>query len=246
MRAYRGVTAWIYALWLGASTGLAQTGSTASRADIGPVQGITVLVILVVALGGLIVVELVRQRAPGSKFATRSPAGRAASGAEQVAPEGSGKEGAMTSTERNFLRAVVTGFIATFTFTMAGFWQAGIGVPKLDVASLMAGNMGHAYVWGQAVHFLNGIVLALIYAFWLYHWIPGPRLIKGVIYGILTTIAAGLIVVPLVSAGTPEPTGIFFSNTPMPGMMVLAAFIVHLVYGITLGLGYKPSEETSP
>ncbi len=51
-------------------------------------------------------------------------------------------------TQANFLRAVVAGFIATYVMTMTGFWQAGIGLPKMDPAGLMARQMGQAYGWG--------------------------------------------------------------------------------------------------
>ncbi len=144
----------------------------------------------------------------------------------------------------NFLRAMVAGFIATYVMTMTGFWQAGIGLPKMDPAGMMAAQMGQGYGWGQAAHFLNGIILALIYARWLYGLLPGAPLLKGVLFGIMATIAAVVAVVPLISASMPTPVGIFFSNTPMPGAMLLGALIGHLAYGVALGLAYCPAEES--
>lgn len=145
----------------------------------------------------------------------------------------------------NFLRAVTAGFIATFAMTMMGFWQAGIGLPKFDVGALLAANMGHEYGWGQAAHFIDGMLLALIYARWLYGMLPGPALVKGIVYGIIATIAAQVVVVPLVTAPLAEPAGFFFARTPMPGMMMLGSLIIHLAYGITLGILYIPAEEAS-
>ncbi len=145
-------------------------------------------------------------------------------------------------TQANFLRAVVAGFIATYVMTMTGFWQAGIGLPKMDPAGLMAMQMGQAYGWGQAAHFLNGIILALIYAQWFYGRLPGGGLVKGIIYGVLATIAAVAVVIPLISASTANPAGIFFTNTPMPGAMLLGALAGHLGYGVALGLAYTPTD----
>lgn len=144
----------------------------------------------------------------------------------------------------NFLRAITAGFIATFVMTVTGFWQAGIGLPKFDVGSMLAANMGHGYGWGQAAHFIDGMLLALIYARWLYRVLPGPVLVRGILYGIITTVAAGVIVVPLITASLAEPAGFFFARTPMPGMMILGSLIIHLAYGIILGILYIPAEES--
>ncbi|GBD39161.1 hypothetical protein HRbin37_01428 [bacterium HR37] len=135
----------------------------------------------------------------------------------------------------NFMRSVLAGFIATYVMTMTGFWQAGLGLPKIDVGAMLAANMGHTYAWGQLAHFINGIILALIYAKWLYKVLPGHRVVKGIIYGIITTIAAGLVVVPLAS-----PAGVFFTRTPNPAIMIIGSLVIHLAYGFTLGVIYCP------
>ena len=146
--------------------------------------------------------------------------------------------------QANFLRAVVAGFIATYVMTMTGFWQAGIGLPRMDVGAMLAGNMGHSYNWGQTAHFLNGILMGLVYAQWLYGRLPGVPLVKGILFGIMATVAAGLVVVPIITASMENPAGVFFSKTPMPGAMIMGSLAVHLAYGIALGLTYRPAEET--
>lgn len=138
----------------------------------------------------------------------------------------------------NFWRATVAGFLATYVMTMTGFWQAGVGLPKLDTAATLAANMGHGYAWGMAAHFLNGTILALIYATWFYDRLPGGRLAKGVVYGLILTLVAWVVVGPLVS-----PAGPFFLNTPAPLMMLAGSLIVHLGYGIALGLSYTPEAQ---
>ena len=147
-------------------------------------------------------------------------------------------------TGANFLRAVVAGFIGTYVMTMTGFWQAGIGLPKMDPAGLMAANMGQRYGWGQAAHFLNGIILALIYARWVYGRLPGAPVVRGILFGLVATIGAVVVVVPLISASMETPVGIFFTKTPMPGAMLLGALVGHLGYGVALGLIYTPTEQT--
>lgn len=135
-------------------------------------------------------------------------------------------------TRVDWIRTIVVGVLATHIMTMTGFWQAGLGLPKMDVGKMLAANMGHEYAWGQLAHYFNGILLALIFAGWLSRLLPGSGLVKGLAYGLLTTVAAQLVIVPLAS-----PAGIFFSNTPNPGWMVLGGLVPHLAYGVAVGLG---------
>jgi uncharacterized membrane protein YagU involved in acid resistance len=198
-------------------------------------EALLVLGIVLIVLVGLIVMEWVRRGPPRRAERVRETV-------EEPAEPIRTKEAFMSGMERNFLRAAIAGLIATYVFTMAGFWQVGIGLPKVDVGQMLADNMGRSYIWGQAAHFINGVLLALIYA-WLYRWLPGPGVVKGLLYGILAMIAAGLAIVPLVTASMPAPAGIFFTQTPDPGMMSLGALVAHLLYGITLGIAYRPVEE---
>lgn len=139
-----------------------------------------------------------------------------------------------------FVKTVVAGLVATFVMTLTGFWQSGLGLPPVDVAGMLMGSMNAAHpeldpygiVAGNVVHFANGVVLALIFVAFLYDRIPGNWIVQGLVYGVLTTLAAAIVVVPL-AAGA----GIFFTNTPMPGAMTLASTVIHLAYGLTLTLG---------
>ncbi len=67
-------------------------------------------------------------------------------------------------------------------------------------------------------------------------------MVTGIIYGVLATIAAVAVVIPLISASTANPAGIFFTNTPMLGAMLLGAWAGHLGYGVALGLAYTPAD----
>lgn len=141
-----------------------------------------------------------------------------------------------------FVKTALAGVIATFVMTLTGFWQSGLGLPAVDVAGMLMGSMNAAHpdadpygiVAGNVVHFANGVVLALVFVAFLYDRIPGNWVVRGLVYGVLTTLAAAVVVVPL-AAGA----GIFFRNTPMPGAMTLASTVIHLAYGLTLGLALE-------
>jgi len=153
----------------------------------------------------------------------------------------------------NFWRAAVAGFFATFIMTATGLWQPGLGLPRVDVGMMTMGGLNgpleegaeptYGIAWGQAAHFLNGIVLAFIYAMWVHGRLPGPGWIKGLIYGVILTVIAGVVVAPIVTAAAGQPAGILFANTESPVMRVIGALVIHLAYGIALGLGYKHRGE---
>lgn len=136
---------------------------------------------------------------------------------------------------------VVAGLVATFVMTMTGFWQAGLGLPPMDVGAMLAGSMNvggdseaYGIVAGNLAHFANGVVLALIFVAFLQWRLPGGWMLQGVIYAVVTTLAAALVVVPL-AAGA----GVFFSNTPMPGPMTVASTVIHVAYGLSLTLALE-------
>lgn len=149
-----------------------------------------------------------------------------------------------TIDKRTFWATVVAGLVATFVMTMTGFWQGTLGpLQHMDVGAMLAGsmNLGHedpryGIVAGNVVHYLNGVILALIFVAFLQNVTPGGWLVQGIVYGILLWIAAGLIVVPL---ATGTQAGLFFLNTPMPGSMLLSSLTFHLAYGVALTLSLQ-------
>lgn len=147
---------------------------------------------------------------------------------------------------RAFWRTVISGIIATFVMTAAGFFQAGIGLPAIDVGNMLLDSFNGAHegdpytlIAGNLAHFANGVILALIWVAFLQKKIPGNWFIQGIIYAVITTVAAGLIVVPLATAAAGMGAGILFFNTPMPGIMILGSLVIHIFYGITLTLSLK-------
>ncbi len=142
----------------------------------------------------------------------------------------------MALSQHTFWKTVIAGGIATFVMTVTGFWQSGLGLPPIDVGAMLTKNMTAAHpdqpygLWaGNLIHVLNGILLALLWVIFGQPRIPGHWFAQGLLYGIMTTLAATTIVVPLVAGA-----GVFFSNTPAPAMMTLASLSVHLAYGLAL------------
>lgn len=146
-----------------------------------------------------------------------------------------------------FWKTVTAGFIATFVMTITGFWQSGLGLPPIDVGAMLAQNMTAAHpeqpyglLAGNVVHFVNGILLALLWVSFGQSHIRTNWFVQGLVYGIITTLAAAIVIVPLVAGA-----GVFFSNSPAPVMMTLASLSIHLAYSLALTLSLKVAGVSS-
>lgn len=145
-----------------------------------------------------------------------------------------------------FWRTVISGFIATFVMTMISFLQGGLGLPVVDVGHIITGSFNDVHVaepynifWGNLAYYIVGVLLALIWVVFLHNRLPGNWFLKGLIYGLIISVVAGLIVSPLVSLAAGDWFGIFYLDTWTPGLILLAGLIMHLGYGIVLLLCLK-------
>jgi uncharacterized membrane protein YagU involved in acid resistance len=133
----------------------------------------------------------------------------------------------------NFAKAVVAGLVATLVMTAVGLWAAPMmGIPPMNPADMLAGQMGGNILLGWMGHLMIGIILAVIYAA-LAPRIPGPFPLRGALYGIAPWLLAQLVVMPMM--GMP----VFSGSMPM----AMGSLIGHLVYGAVLGAIYGAEAE---
>lgn len=153
------------------------------------------------------------------------------------------------SQSHSFWETVFCGFIATFVMSMVSFLMGGFNLPIIDVGYILQEIFNHIHendpytiVWGNAAYYFGGILLALFWVTFLQHKIPGHWSVKGILYGIIISVVAGVIISPIVSMAGGEPFGIFYSDTWYPILTTLAGLIMHLAYGISLLLCLEYSE----
>ncbi|MDZ7805590.1 MAG: hypothetical protein U5K71_00570 [Gracilimonas sp.] len=148
-----------------------------------------------------------------------------------------------------FFRTVICGFIATFAMAMVAFFQSGIGLPVIDVGHILTesfneihGTGAYHIIFGNLAFNIGGVMLALIWVVYLQHRIPGNWFVQGLIYGVIISILAGLVVSPFVSAAAGESFGIFYSNTWVPGKFIFAGLLMHVAYGLVLTQSLKVAD----
>lgn len=150
-------------------------------------------------------------------------------------------------------RAVISGFIASsvmlFAFGVAYVVASSLGTLQLSRRS----GAGAFHIWLQnltnnpitdlaanslyvaiGLFLAGGLAWAIIYALWFEPYLTGPAWLRGALYAFIPGVLSQLIVMPLVGGGL---AGFALGAGPLPA---LGALLLHLVYGITLGVVYGP------
>ncbi len=139
-----------------------------------------------------------------------------------------------TDLKKKLLRAILGGFIGSIVFTLMGKFVAPImmGHP-MDVAALMAPALGGSHIAGVVAHFATGTIAYPIgYLLTVFHWVPGPAAIRGIIFGICAYLVAMMVVMPALGHG------LFLGAAPK----AMVALVAHIVFGAILGgVTGKPS-----
>ena len=121
-----------------------------------------------------------------------------------------------------------------------GYWMEGVfGLPRYDVTLggtvFLGQDKPGRWTLGFLVHEIDAVIFALIYAGFLYDIIPGADYLKGVIFGVVLTIAIFILGTIGSIAG-----GKVFKAIPNKPKDLLTSLILRLIYGVVLGLMYTP------
>lgn len=141
-------------------------------------------------------------------------------------------------------RAAVAGLAATAAYSVAMQTDKYITGNHFNDVTFIQGLLGDIHAssrgattlaWG--LHFLNGAMLAEVYAAVGKRLLPGPNWLKGTIFGSLFIIAAWPLT-PLVDRYHP-----MVKTGHLPRLASWTSFwqnvLRHLVFGLTLGLLYR-------
>ena len=141
----------------------------------------------------------------------------------------------------NLTKAIVGGLAGTVVMSLMMRFVAPmmLGHP-MDIAGMLANMMGGVWAVGMAVHLMNGVVIfPLVYAFIAFRYLPGPPVLRGLLWGTVLWLAAETMVMPMAGAG-------FFSSEIGGAKAVMAALMGHLVYGALLAYIAGPATQDAP
>ena len=134
-----------------------------------------------------------------------------------------------------FLMIASAGFLATYVHMMFALWADRFGMVRLDFAHglsmLSFGKSfdGHPPYWlGLVAVHLNGIVFALLYATVAGSYLPGPPVVRGLIWGGVLLFGSQCVFNPFITHH-----GLFARK--MHPRAWQTAVLVHAIYGTILG-----------
>lgn len=146
-----------------------------------------------------------------------------------------------------WIGAIVWGLVATVVFTLFGKLGVRMDMTRMDIGDLLGSvfarpKTGEAQVIGLAMHHMNGVLLAVAWAYGAAlanvaaTWWSG--LIWGVILTALTYLMLGTIgsVHPAIRRGDQDDPG--FAGLSLGPMTAVGSLMGHLAYGGILGAAY--------
>jgi hypothetical protein len=136
----------------------------------------------------------------------------------------------------NVARAAIAGLVGTAAMTALLLVEPSIGLPKIAIGQVLSTSLGlttaHLAIgpaFGWCLHFVIGMVLAVIYARAFDERLPGPPIVRGMLYGAMVFVVAQVVFMPLVGGG-------FFSRGDLE--LITGSLLGHLLYGGVVGWSY--------
>ena len=132
----------------------------------------------------------------------------------------------------NIKAGVIAGFVATVVLSLVMVMKTAMGVmPELNAIKMLAGMMNMPLVTGWVAHFMIGTVVWGVLFAALVNKLPGSTLMSAIIFSIGAWLM--MMIGPMPMAGA----GLFGMNLGM--MAPVATLVLHLIWGVVLGLTYK-------
>lgn len=122
---------------------------------------------------------------------------------------------------------------------IAGLWAGRVpGLAAVDIADFgrryMVSDRPSAWFFGLASHLVNSVLLTLLWASVVEPNLAWPRWLQGGAFGVLLALTfAGALVAPMAGLG-------FLGRKTEGGAFARTGLLVHLIWGILIGLIYVP------
>jgi Family of unknown function (DUF6789) len=145
----------------------------------------------------------------------------------------------------NVLGAVIAGLVGTVAISMVMAMAPKMGMPKMDIVDMLSTMFGKPNrTLGWMMHFMMGIIFALIYSFIWSSGIGSPTWLNGLIFGAVHWLVAGMIMGMIpgmhagIKSGAVKAPGLWMTNNG--GMMAFVGGLMgHLVFGLVVALIYN-------
>jgi hypothetical protein len=145
----------------------------------------------------------------------------------------------------NVLGAIIAGLVGTVAISMVMGMAPRMGMPKMDIVDMLSTMFGKPNrTLGWMMHFMMGIIFALIYTFLWSLGIGSATWLNGLVFGAVHWLVAGMVMgmIPMLHAGIKsgavKAPGLWMTNNG--GMMAFVGGLIgHLAFGLVVALIYN-------
>jgi len=145
----------------------------------------------------------------------------------------------------NVFSAILAGLVGTLGISMVMAIAPKMGMPKMDIVDMLSTMFGNPNrVLGWMMHFMMGIIFALIYAFLWSLGVGSATWLNGLIFGAVHWSVVGMIMgmIPMMHAGiksgTVQAPGLWMTNNGGT-MAFVGGLMGHMVFGLVVALIYN-------
>jgi uncharacterized membrane protein YagU involved in acid resistance len=128
-------------------------------------------------------------------------------------------------------KGMEAGFAATVLITILVFIQQTLGLsPEFNLIAMATKAVGGDTIMGWIAHFfMGGVVWGIGFAVASPHW-PGPHWLRGALFGVLAWLIMMVAILPMI--------GYEMFAAGMGPTIPVASFVLHLIFGLTMGETY--------
>ncbi len=130
-------------------------------------------------------------------------------------------------------KSIIAGIIGTAAMSMLMMVAGQLGMPTMEPPLMLSTTMGVPVLVGWIMHFMIGIVFALMYVY-LFRGVLsgiGSTAVKGVVFGLIAFVFAqiGMTLMGMLFSTMPEPQG-------NRALMMVSGLVGHVVFGLIVAM----------
>lgn len=146
--------------------------------------------------------------------------------------------------------AIIAGIVATVVMTAVMYLGRAMLPQQMPMnilhmlGTMMTRSTGPAYMIGGMMHFMNGILFAIVHAaIYAVLGLTSGLLLWGLLFGafhwLITGVGMGMMPMmhPVIKAGDMDAPGAFAKNLPM--LNIMGFLMAHLIFGLVVGVVYE-------
>jgi hypothetical protein len=144
----------------------------------------------------------------------------------------------------NILSAVIAGVVASLVFSMILAIAPKMGMPKMDIVSLLGSMFGKPnQALGWMMHLMMGVVFALIYTFLWSNGIGAATWTGGLVFGVVHWLIVGMVMgmIPMmhvgIKSGAVQAPGLWMTSNG-GAMAFMGGLVGHAIFGAVTALVY--------